>query len=188
MARASVAAYLRYGYDPAARRYYGCVTVEDGSPDLGPRATPYQPGQYADLWRPLFPAHDYPMALAQTCVHLCERTGNDVFAEAIERWGDIVHRELPANSGAGAYAEMYGRCIRFLVDAARTCGHDAYLKYADLLIWDAVDMLYCSDGPGMFAGHPGEARYDAVDGVGWLVLAIIHREMDAPLDYLGSGM
>ena len=35
----------------------------------------------------------------------------------------------------------------------------------------------------MFSGHPGEARYDAVDGVGYLLLALLYLQArQAPPD------
>ena len=40
---------------------------------------------------------------------------------------------------------------------------------------------------GMFRGHPGEHRYDAVDGVGYLLLALIALETGQEPDLMGSG-
>ncbi len=67
MADEAMRAYLRYGYDAHARRYYGHLHVADGSPVLGPKTTPFQPGAYAALWEPLFPAHDYPLCQYRPC-------------------------------------------------------------------------------------------------------------------------
>jgi hypothetical protein len=45
-----------------------------------------------------------------------------------------------------------------------------YLSLAHRLAEEAMRFLFVH---GMFRGHPGEDRYDAVDGVGFLALALI---------------
>jgi hypothetical protein len=40
----------------------------------------------------------------------------------------------------------------------------------------------------MFRSHASEDRYDAVDGVGYLLLALIYLETGKKPDYLGFGM
>ncbi|HRU04225.1 MAG TPA: hypothetical protein P5137_00450, partial [Candidatus Brocadiia bacterium] len=68
MAAEAVGAFLRWGYDEAAGRYFGKVRLSDGGPVRGVESGPadsatsekHQPGEYSDPWRPLFPAHDYP--------------------------------------------------------------------------------------------------------------------------------
>jgi hypothetical protein len=39
----------------------------------------------------------------------------------------------------------------------------------------------------MFRGHAGEDRYDAVDGVGYLLLSLLYLETGKRADYLGFG-
>ena len=39
----------------------------------------------------------------------------------------------------------------------------------------------------MFRSHAGEDRYDAVDGVGYLLLALIYLETGRKADYQGFG-
>jgi hypothetical protein len=40
---------------------------------------------------------------------------------------------------------------------------------------------------GMFRGHPGEHRYDAVDGVGFLALALLWLQTGEEPDNMGLG-
>jgi hypothetical protein len=40
---------------------------------------------------------------------------------------------------------------------------------------------------GMFRGHPGEDRYDAVDGVGFLLLALLRLATGREPEMLGLG-
>jgi hypothetical protein len=184
MAAAAVRAYLRYGYDGDAGRYYGSLRVADGTPALGDRTTPYQPGDYAELWNPLFPSHDYPMALAESCLRLYERTGGAEYEEALHRWLQIVAAALPANGGQGAYAEHYGRCLHFLAGASQLLADSSVLDLARRLADEAVAVLYRQ---GMFRSHPGEFRYDAVDGAGYLMLALLYLETNQPPDLMGFG-
>jgi hypothetical protein len=184
IAAQAVSAYLRYGYDETSNRYFGKLRVADGRPALGEKVTPYQPGDYADLWYPLFPAHDYPMALAESCLSLWVRTGASVYEEAIRRWVRIVESEIPANGGRGAYAEHYGRGIHFLIGAASALGDEAIGDLAHKLADEAVEVLFAE---GMFGGHPGEDRYDAVDGVGFLLLALTYLQTGVDPDGMGFG-
>lgn len=174
MADAAMRAYLRYGYDAPAGRYFGMLRVADGQPVREERTTPYQPGFHAGLWNPLFPTHDYPWCFAETCAALAKRTGAEEYRQAVERWVQIAAAELPAG---GAYAEHYGRCLHFLVSAGAT---DVARQVTD----EATRVLWAD---GMFRTHPGEDRYDAVDGLGWLALALIYLETGREPDLMGLG-
>lgn len=43
------------------------------------------------------------------------------------------------------------------------------------------------DAEGMFQGYPGDHLYEAVDGVGFLLLALLYLETGRHPDMLGSG-
>jgi hypothetical protein len=191
MAGDAVKSYLKYGYDRATRRYFGQLRVADGTPVLRDNPIPgheeYFPGNHADVWNANFPSHDYPMALATTCVELFRRTKADPFGEAIERWvGALQEQPVPktASNGRGAYAELFGRSIQFLLDAATVTGNARYRETASSLAADARKILFVN---GMFRGHAGEDRYDAVDGVGFLLLALYSLDTGERPDYLGFG-
>ena len=184
IARQAVAAYLERGYDAEAGRYFGRLRVADGTPERGARVTPYQPDVHADLWNALFPTHDYPMSLAESCLSLYQRTTGDLFLEGVRRWIRIIEEEIPARGGRGAYAEHYGRCIHFLCGAARALDGESIWDLARIVADEAISVLYQE---GMFRGHPGEDRYDAVDGVGFLMLGLLYLHTGDPPDLMGLG-
>ncbi len=192
MARAAVSAYLKYGYDAKTGRYFGQLSYVDGTPRKPERTakdgaeTIYQPGEYADLWEPLFPTHNYPMAMAEAALTLHQRTREPQFLEGVRRWAAFIRQSTPANGGQGAYADQYGRCIRFLLRAAHALGEPAYFEQAKALAAEAVGHLH-HRSTGMFRSHPGEDRCDAVDGIGLLFLALIYLERGEEYDLAGFG-
>lgn len=172
MVRDAIAAYLKLGYDERAGKYYGQLSVSDGRSVVAEK-TGYWPRKHAEIWNPdQWPTHDYPLALADACVTLHRRTGDPVFQEGIRRWAEIIRRSPPAERSA-AYAEQYGRCISFLTRAARALGDQRYAALARDLADEAVTRL---PENGWFQGAPGSHLYEAVDGVGYLFLALIELE------------
>jgi hypothetical protein len=192
MARDAVAAYLRYGYDTKTGRYFGQLTVADGAPRCPDRTkgsgddTIYQPGEYADLWEPLFPTHNYPTCMAEACLTLYQQTHDGQFKQAVLRFARLVADSTPANAGKGAYADQYGRCIHFLVRAADVLNEPRLRSDAKRLAGEAVGHLYC-ESARMFRSHPGEDRCDAVDGLGILFLSLIYLETGTEPDMMGFG-
>ncbi len=184
MAAAAVSAWLAHAWDPAAGRFFGKVSVADGTPALGPKTTPYQPGDYCDLWEPLFPAHDYPMPMAESCLALWTATGREEFLAGAERWAAVIGAGLPARGGRGGYAEYYGRCMHFLLGLADATGRAEHRALAGRVAGEALAALFAH---GMFRGHPGEDRYDAVDGVGFLLLALVRLATGREPDMMGMG-
>lgn len=192
MAADAVRAYLRYGYDEKSGRFYGQLSVKDGAPRKPERSadagedTLYQPGEYAELWEPLFPTHNYPMCMAEACLTLYQQTGAEEFKVAAYRFAEFIKLSTPANAGAGAYADQYGRCIHFLLRAAQMFGDAKLFAQAQTLAAEAVKCLH-SPAAGMFRSHPGEDRCDAVDGMGILFLALLYLETGVDSDPMGFG-
>jgi hypothetical protein len=188
----AIDAYLERGYDEQKKAYYGKLVIEDGTPVIGERRWPgdsdlsdtHRPDDYSDIWRPLFPAHDYPMSLAECSLDLYKRTRKDRYRTACDRWKTIIEASLPARQGKGAYAEHYGRCIHFLLGGADAFSDPAYAKLARRVANEALATLF---DEGMFRSHPGEHRYDAVDGVGFLLLALLWLETGRPPADMGFG-
>jgi hypothetical protein len=179
MARDAVAAYLRYGYDAAAERYYGQLEVERGTPVVAEKAG-YWPGRHADAWTTeQWPTHDYPVALGEACLTLAALTGEAAFAEGATRLARQVVATSPGRTGRWAYAESYGRAIHFLARAGRQ-GDAQWLAAARALADEAVALLFRD---GLFQGYTNSNRYEAVDGVGYLALALLALEQgdDPPL-------
>lgn len=191
IARQAVAAWLRYGWDPKRKRYYGQINVKDGAPVLAAKSNPdptdYFPGVHSDIWNAMFPTHDYPMAMAETCVELYRRTKAHEFEEAVHRWAGVVTDEpVPrtAKDGRGAYAELFGRAIHFLLSAGRVLSRPEYSAQARRLADQACRTLLAQ---GMFRSHGGEDRYDSVDGTGYLLLALIELQSGKQPDLMGLG-
>jgi hypothetical protein len=172
MARTAVSAYLAYGFDTDRGRYYGQLRVADGEP-VSPTAIGYWPRIYADVWNPdQWPTHDYPVEFAQSCLALYRKTGDRVFLQATRRWAGIIRSTRVADRPE-AYAGQYGRCIRFLVRAGRVLDNESYLGHARKLADEAIGRLYEN---GWFQGYAGAQLYEAVDGVGILLLALMDLE------------
>ena len=184
MARSGISAYLKYGYDSNAKKYYGQVRIDDGK-SVKPAKPGYWPREYSDIWNmDQWPTHDYPMPFAEACITLYEKTKQDLFREAIHRWARVVSDATPANGGKGAYAEQYGRCIHFLARAGRVLQDQALVEQARVVADEAVGILY---DESMFQGYPGTHLYESVDGVGYLFLALIYLETANELDLYGFG-
>lgn len=124
------------------------------------------------------------MQFAECCLALHALTGDERFATACARWVDVIRAGLPARQGRGGYAEHYGRCIHFLLGYAERFHDEAARALATAVADEAVETLFTL---GMFRGHPGEDRYDAVDGVGYLLLALIRLATGSEPDMMGSG-
>lgn len=184
MAGDGVAAYLRHGYDAAAKRYWGQLGVEDGRP-VSAAEPGYWPREHADIWSAdQWPTHDYPMAVAEAALTLFLETGEPLYREGVFRWAEIVAGSLPVRGGAGSYAEHYGRCIHFLTRAGRTLEEGGLVDQARLLGAEAVRQLW---DERLFQGFPGTHLYESVDGVGFLCLALAGLETEEPLDLFGFG-
>ncbi|MEK7685734.1 MAG: hypothetical protein AAB466_09955 [Verrucomicrobiota bacterium] len=77
------------------------------------------------------------------------------------------------NTG-GSYAEDYGRTISFFVHLYHATQKRRYLSLAEKVAREAVDKLYVN---GLFKGHPAKPYYEATNGVGLLLHALL--ELDA---------
>lgn len=173
MARNASLAYLEHAYDPVSRRYAGQVSVETGVPVI-PESIGYWPRQTADAWNTdQWPNHDYPMPLAEVCLSLYRLTLDTTFRQAALRWADLVVETAPGRSGRWTYAENYGRCIHFLARTGKELRRPELEAAAVDLCREAVDGLFRN---GMFAGATNGSLYEAVDGVGYLLLALLEHQ------------
>ncbi len=193
-AAAAVGAWLEHAWDPVTERYFGKVRVDSGEPDLS-RTTPYQPADHSHPWNAFFPTHDYTLITALTVVELWRRTEDERWREAIGRLSRVIELERPASlvihglvaepddqrpgaeahDGIGAYAESYGLAIEFFRRAGEGLGDRTLREAAERTAHEAVTRLY-HQSSGLFRGHAGEDRYDAVDGVGILGLALLELD------------
>ncbi len=168
-ARAAVAAWLAAAYDATAGRYAGQVAIATGQAVVADQPG-YWPRAWSDPWNTdQWPTHDYPMELAEACLALQARTGEALFEEAVRRWARIAFDTRPA-AGQMAYAESYGRCIRFLARAGRQLDDAGLAGQAEALAGEAVARLFEN---GLFKGSTTGHRYASVDGTGYLLLALL---------------
>lgn len=186
MADKILSTWLSYAYDADQQQFYGMLDIKTGEPIFREEGDdyPYKPTNYSSVWEPLFPTHNYPVTLAESCLTLYELTGKELYREGCERWINVIKRSLPARQsrGDGAYAEHYGRVIFFLLECADRLNNPEYKALARQVAQEATQVLFAFD---MFRSHPGEYRYDATDGVGILSLALLWLEDGKKPDMMG---
>ena len=181
MAGEALRPWLQHAWDPEAGRYAGQIAIATGRPVV-PEQPGYWPGRWADPWNAdQWPTHDYPIELAEACLDLYARTHEAVFAEAVLRWAHIAFASRP-DGERKAYAEHYGRCIRFLARAGRQLDEPALSRQAEMLAADAIDRLLEN---GLFKGHIGATCHASVDGSGYLLLALLDLASDGAVDLCG---
>ena len=185
MAAEGVRAYLKYGFDEEAGRYYGQVDVKTGE-----HVKPKEKGVLARGSIRMFSTAISGLrmiirwGLATACVRLAEITSEEVFGEGVRRWVKVVEESLPGPTERVVYAEQYGRCIDFLLRAARYLGDEAVADKARMVANEAVERLYEN---GVFQGYPGGHLYESVDGVGFLCLALLSLENPGRFKSYGLG-
>ena len=168
-----IGSWIVLGYDEENQQYFGGLNVADGSPYHPDPDYPYQPGYHANIWNPLFPTHNYPLQLAESCLQLYKITGKEIYEQAVKRW--IIHIKKQTDQRKEdqlLYAENYGRIIHYLLSYKQEFKDKNASKLLDKFVQESVKKLYL-DNHKMFRGHTEEIRYDAVDGIGLLSLALI---------------
>jgi hypothetical protein len=184
-------AYARLGYDQQAGRYWGSLKL-DGTPVHGPRVRggygQYEPRGHIDMWEPYAAGYENPIYTAQTYALAAEHTGDESLLMAARRWADSMRRDFPPRScnengwyqgyctdwaPHGTYAGLYGRTISFFLHMARITGDGQYAHFAREVAREAVSKLYYK---GLLRGHPGKPYYESIDGVGYLLLALVELD------------
>ena len=185
-------AYAKYGWDDQAGQYWASLKL-DGSPARDAPTTTgdyarYQPRGHVDLWQPEAASYACGPFAAQVYGYAFALTGDEEIGLAARRWVDVVRRAFPPTScrkdafyapyaeqfaPLGTYAEFYGRIISFLLQMHALTNDPECLTLARAYADDAVSRLYYR---GLFRGHPGKPYYEAVDGVGYLLVALIQLD------------
>jgi hypothetical protein len=83
----------------------------------------------------------------------------------------------------GTYAGSYGQTISFFIHLHLLAGDPRYLALARHTADDAITRLYHH---GLFRGHPAKPYYEAVDGVGSLLYALL--QLHLTLDQLEAAL
>ena len=190
-AAAYLKAYAKYGYDPQAKHFWGSLKL-DGTPDPGPRVVggyaQYEPRGHIDLWQPYVAGYEHAIGTAQVYAWAAQLTGDRGITEAAGRWAALVARNLPPKgcnpktwygwyatdwAPHGTYAGHYGRAISFFLRMHAITKDKAHLATARAVAREAVSKLYYR---GLLRGHPAKPYYEAIDGVGYLLIALIQLD------------
>jgi len=191
-ALAYLKAYARYGYDSKTKRYWGSLQL-DGTPNTAPVTLEdygkYEPRGYLDLWKPYIAGYQHALYTAAAYLKAYEVSMDPDMLTQAERFAHWIVDERPGQGGIqngrwyaeyaaqwapkGTYAGHYGRAISFLVGMHKTTGTQAWLNAAQELADEAIEKLYRN---GLFLGHPGKDYYEAVDGVGYLLNALLNLD------------
>jgi len=201
VAVAYIKAYDRHGWDEKAETYFAMLRL-DGTPiperPKGEGYDAWAPYGHVDVWPTCIFAYEFPLIAAQAAIYAYElsedgegRRDADLLRIA-QRWGRAIEKQLPPQTGrrwkreledampaaretGGTYAENYGRAISFLVHLYRATQDEKRLRLARDLAREAIEKLFEND---LFKGHPAKPYYEATNGVGLLLWALL--ELDAP--------
>ncbi|MFW6163859.1 MAG: hypothetical protein ACODAJ_13900 [Planctomycetota bacterium] len=184
-------AYARLGYDRSARRFWGSLAL-DGTPVRGPRVVggyrQYEPRGHIDLWQPYIAGYEHPLATAQVYAYAYALTQEAALLEAARRWAACIRDAFPAEgceehswygdyarhwAPHGTYAEHYGRTLSFFLQLHALTGEADDLAFARQVADEAVAKLYYR---GLLRGHPAKPYYEAADGVGFLLVALLQLD------------
>ncbi len=193
-----IKAYDQYGWDEDAGTYYGMLAL-DGTPIQhqagGSGYDRYIPDGHVDIWRTIMYSYEFPVIAAESALYAYELSddGNGQDPELLavaRRWAGAIESDLPPRLGdrwkneviaalpavldtGGTYAENYGRAISFFVNLYHATGDNRYLRRAKVLAREAIAKLYVN---GIFRGHPAKDFYQANDGVGFLLHALLQLD------------
>jgi hypothetical protein len=184
-------AYARLGFDEPSGKFWGALQM-DGKHVPGPRLksgyAQYEPRGFLDLWEPYAAGYQYAIYTAQAYAHAYELTEEPVFLTTAERFAAWIKKTPPGTPEAantwyddysngpgrkGTYAGKYGRTISFFLHLYVVTGERRYLDHARALADTAIEKLYHK---GLFRGHPAKPYYEAMDGVGYLLYALLELD------------
>ncbi|MFW6146483.1 MAG: hypothetical protein ACOC7R_04025 [Planctomycetota bacterium] len=197
-AAAYLKAYAHYGYDAGSGRFWGALRM-NGTPVGGPRvytdrldsADGYaasQPRGHLDLWGPYVAGYQHPIFTAQAYVHAYHLTGAPELLTAARRFAAWIARTPPGTvetdtawyrdwsrgpGRQGTYADKYARTVSFLLHLFVVTAEWPFLDDARAMAAEAVARLHHE---GLFRGHPAKPYYEAVDGVGRLLYALVQLD------------
>jgi len=181
-------AYDKYAYDEETGKYFGALKL-DGTVIPGPRTVgdyaQYEPRGHLNLWEPYVAGYQYPLYTAQAYARACALTKRPELLTAAKRFAGWLNQSPPGAvetaktwyspytdgpGKQGTYAGKYGRAILFYLQLYELTGKTTYLARARKAADQAIEKLYVN---GLFKGHPAKPYYEAIDGVGFLLQALI---------------
>ncbi len=184
-------AYAKLGFDRKTGKFWGALQL-DGKAIPGPRLksgyAQYEPRGHLDLWEPYAAGYQYAIYTAQAYAYAYQLTEEPIFLTTAERFAAWI-KKTPAGTPEvanawyddyshgpgrkGTYAGKYGRTISFLLHLYVVTGERRYLGDARALADTAVEKLHHN---GLFRGHPAKPYYEAMDGVGYLLYALLELD------------
>jgi len=184
-------AYAKLGFDEKSGKFWGVLKM-DGKYLPGPRIkggyAQYEPRGHLDLWEPYVAGYQYPIYTAQAYAYAYQLTGDPDMLAAGKRFAAWIRKVPPGTvetegtwysaysdgpGRAGTYAGKYGRTVSFLLHLYVLTGDYQYLKDARAMADSAIKKLRHK---GLFRGHPAKQYYEAVDGVGYLLYALLELD------------
>ena len=188
---AYLAAYAKYGFDEKTDKFWGSLNL-DGTHVPGPRLKEgyarEEPRGHLDLWSPYVLAYELPIYTAQVYAYAYQITKEDIFLTTAKRFAAWIEKHPPSKgcleescyegyakeyAPHGTYADKYGRCVSFFVHLYILTGGEKYLNLANEMADEAIAKLYFQ---GLFRGHPAKPYYEATDGVGFLLYALLELD------------
>ncbi len=195
---AYLGAYAKLGYDKKTGKFWGALQM-NGTPIPGPRiftdnidsAANYaavEPRGHLDLWEPYVAGYQYAIYTAQTYAYAYQLTKDPEMLTAAKRFAAWISKTPPGTietedtwykdysegpGRKGTYAGKYGRTISFLLHLHILTGESQYLDEARKFANESIEKLYHK---GLFRGHPAKPYYEAMDGVGNLLYALLELD------------
>lgn len=187
-------AYNKLGFDQKTGKFWGAIKL-DGTPYPGPRVIggygQYEPRGHLDLWEPYAAGYQFAIYAAQAYVYAYQLTGDEELFLAAQRFADWIEKSPPSTgcmretwykgyatefAPKGTYAGKYGRTISFYIHLYVVTKDDKYLDHARKMADVAIEKLHHK---GLFRGHPAKPYYEAMDGVGYLLYALLELDLVA---------
>ncbi len=191
-------AYAKYGFDKRSGKFWGALQM-DGTPIPGPRVytdnldseagyAAAQPRGHLDLWEPYVAGYQYAIYTAQAYIYAFQLSGDPDLLTAAKHFAIWInktkahsvetentwYKEYSNGPGRkGTYAGKYGRTISFFLHLFILTENHQYLDDARELADTAIKKLHHN---GMFRGHPAKPYYEAMDGVGYLLYALLELD------------
>jgi hypothetical protein len=190
VAVAHIKAWLQYGWDESAGLFHAALQL-DGTPvpdqAKGAGYDAWMPTGHADTWPTTLYSYEFPLAAAQACLRAYELTRDPALLAGAHRWARHIRASFPpavgrrwreeifqampeARDRGGAYAEGYGRAVDFFVHLHQATRNPQDLATARQLADEALVKL---GEDGWLKGHAGKPYYEATDGVGLLLEALL---------------
>jgi len=180
MARATLKAWARYGWDEEADLPWAGL-LPDGRAVNRPRdytATSYDkfdPTGHWDLWKDYVYGFEAPLYTLMTYAMAALWLDDDELAAHAKRLAECYRRHLPANGDQGTFAANYGQAISFFLAMEELTGDAGYRETAHRVAQEAVGHLWTG---ALFRGFRDRTHYSAIEGAGYLVQALLELEAD----------